>query len=184
MQKKPTISKEDIRAFQEAVKDAKPLVNDKTPLGSPPPVKRKPSQKNKAPERSFHFSETSYLPPVQGDDYLEFYQPGISHKILRNLRKGQYNVEAILDLHGKTVDEASVLLEAFLQHCLSHQVRVVLIIHGKGNPTITPILKNKLNHWLRETMTVLAFCSAAPKAGGRGALYVLLKRITEETEFE
>ena len=66
------------------------------------------------------------MPTVLGNEFIEYKQSSVSYKILRKLRKGQYNVEAILDLHGKTVEEVSVFLEVFLQHCLSHQMRVVL----------------------------------------------------------
>ncbi|MEE9156926.1 MAG: Smr/MutS family protein, partial [Gammaproteobacteria bacterium] len=39
-----------------------------------------------------------------------------------------------------------------------------------------PVLKNKLNNWLRQRDEVLAFCSTRPVDGGTGAVYVLLKR--------
>ncbi|HET8706021.1 MAG TPA: Smr/MutS family protein, partial [Pseudomonadales bacterium] len=38
-----------------------------------------------------------------------------------------------------------------------------------------PILKSSVNHWLRQLPQVLAFCSAQPKDGGLGAVYVLVK---------
>ena len=96
------------------------------------------------------------------------------------MRKGQYNVEAILDLHGMTVAKANAEVDRFLQQCLHQGIRIVLIIHGKGHHSQEPILKNKLNHWLRSIDGVLAFCSAAKEHGSRGASYVLLKRKTGE----
>jgi DNA-nicking Smr family endonuclease len=55
--------------------------------------------------------------------------------------------------------------------------RCVQIVHGKGynSPGNQPVLKNDINLWLRQHQDVLAFCSTPPKAGGTGALYVLLK---------
>jgi DNA-nicking Smr family endonuclease len=38
-----------------------------------------------------------------------------------------------------------------------------------------PILKNEVNEWLRQIELVLAFCSARPEDGGRGAVYALLQ---------
>jgi DNA-nicking Smr family endonuclease len=51
-------------------------------------------------------------------------------------------------------------------------------VHGKGNGSWQkqPVLKNKLNQWLRQRDEVLAFCSARPCDGGTGAIYVLLKK--------
>ena len=51
------------------------------------------------------------------------------------------------------------------------------IVHGKGlrSRQGQPVLKVKVNHWLRQREEVLAFCSARPVDGGTGAVYVLLK---------
>jgi DNA-nicking Smr family endonuclease len=175
-----SVSKEDIAAFREAVKGAKLHVNEKVRL-SAPDIRRKASSRSlEFNEESFNFNESLDLDPVQGEEYIVFKQTGISNKILRKLRKGKYNVDAILDLHGMSVDEAIAAVDGFLQQCLHKGTRVVLIIHGKGHHSQMPILKNKLNHWLREINAVLAFCSAAPAHGSRGAIYVLLKRNSEE----
>ena len=91
------------------------------------------------------------------------------------MRTGQYTVEAKLDLHGMIVVEARETLARFLIECHRKGIRRVLIIHGKGRAHHHPILKNKLNHWLRQFNDILAFCSAKSKEGGTGALYVLLK---------
>lgn len=41
--------------------------------------------------------------------------------------------------------------------------------------TPSPVLKQKVNLWLRQRQDVLAFCSALRRDGGTGALYVLLR---------
>jgi DNA-nicking Smr family endonuclease len=53
----------------------------------------------------------------------------------------------------------------------------VHIIHGKGYRSVDshPVLKNDLNLWLRQHKDVQAFCSAPPKSGGTGAVFVLLR---------
>ncbi|HRY16587.1 MAG TPA: Smr/MutS family protein, partial [Candidatus Competibacteraceae bacterium] len=48
---------------------------------------------------------------------------------------------------------------------------------GKGSRHRGPILKQKVNHWLRQRDEVLAFCSARAIDGGTGAVYVLLRRM-------
>jgi len=176
MPKNPKDTEKDMAAFHEAMKGTKPLSQNKIRL-SPPLNKPNPPlrQQFKSDEEKL-IKATESIPPVESEDFLTYKQVSISDKILRNLRKGQYNIEATLDLHGMTANEAMDAVEDFLQACLADGVRVALIIHGKGYHSKGPVLKNKLNQWLRSIDAVLAFCSAAPQHGSRGASYVLLKR--------
>lgn len=176
MTKKTSLTKEDQKIFQEAIRGVKPLPYSKVP----PPQKKMVVKKQKLidenMESGFEFSDAETLPPVEAEERLRFQKSGVLDKMLRKLRHGQYNIEATLDLHGKTTLEARELLSDFLFTCQRHGLRTVLIIHGKGRSGTKPILKNKLNHWLRQTEDILAFCSALPKDGGAGALYILLRR--------
>lgn len=178
MPKKPKPDEEDIAAFRKAVAGIVPLPQKKVRIVSKKHSPREPT-KAKINEEAINLNEIDDLDEVSAEDFIAYKQESISNKILRKLRKGQYNVEAILDLHGMSVEQAKTAVTSFLQQCLHKGMRVVLIIHGKGHHKPMPILKNKLNHWLRKTHVVLAFCSAASFHGNRGALYVLLKR-TEE----
>lgn len=171
MKKKPGIDSIDIAAFQEAVKGTRRLHHNKI---EPVPPAATSLRRKKSSKVDIELQETSDLPLVGSESALSYHQPGVAHKTLRNLRKGQYTVEAVLDLHGMTISEASVAVSHFLQQCISSEIRVVLIIHGKGKNE-QPILKNKLNHWLRSITAVLAFCSASSTHGSRGAMYILLK---------
>lgn len=177
MAKKTKMSPEDIAAFHKAVEGVRPLIQRKIRL-QPLASHSKKTTRVAATEDFFHFSEAQDLDLVQGEEYIAYKGSGISNKILRKLGKGQYNVEAILDLHGMSVEAAEKAVSRFLQQCLHEGRRVVLIIHGKGRHKQMPILKNKLNHWLRTITVVLAFCSAAHN--NRGAIYVLLKRTMED----
>lgn len=178
MKKKSSVDLEDIETFKSAVKGAKRLTSDKVRLTRPLPA---PRQKTIEPDDdTFLFMDNDQPPTLLGEDKLSYKQESLSDKLLRKLSKGQYNVEAVLDLHGKTVEKARIAVNQFLKTCLQEGVQVALIIHGKGYHGQMPILKNKLNLWLREINAVLAFCSAAPCHGNRGALYVLLKRSREE----
>lgn len=173
MPKKTKIDPLELSTFQEAMKGAQPL-KQKEKIPIKPKVNKIIARPYREKEEKI-FQENASLDMVHGDEFISFHHPGISHKMLRKLRKGQYNVQAMLDLHGMKVDQAEVAVEHFLYQCLHEGLRVVLIIHGKGHQTM-PVLKNKLNHWLRSFTPVLAFCSAAPSHGSRGAMYVLLKR--------
>ena len=177
MAKKPTLTEDDKIAFKEATRGVTRISHSKiVEKRIIPPVKRRSFEQNDANSAQFEFSDFEKLELVGSNDLLSFSRPGIQHKILRKLRGGQYNVEGKLDLHGKTVEEAKKALSLFLTQCQTKGVRHVLIIHGKGQKMGKPVLKNKLNHWLRQIDDVLVFCSATAKEGRSGALYVLLRR--------
>lgn len=181
MPKKPKITQEDLDALQNAMKGVKPLTQRKIRLRS---SIKKPLNIPREDEAWFQFNENNNLDAVVSEEFIAFKQSGVSNKTLRKLRKGQYNVEATLDLHGLSVEEARKTVYEFLHQCLADKRRVVLIIHGKGRHSQKPILKNKLNHWLREVNVVLAFCSASVSHGSRGAIYILLKRTDLGEKFE
>jgi DNA-nicking Smr family endonuclease len=177
MAKKLDLSDDDKATFRDAMRDVKRLSHTKI-TSSPKKeyIRQRPIKQEKHEDDYFVFSDYEKHDPVSREDFLQFSRSGLQHKILRNLRTGQYNTEAVLDLHGMTVDEAKSSLSQFLAACKREKIRHVLMIHGKGRSNSKPILKNKLNHWLRQPNDVLAFCSAMTKDGSSGALYVLLRR--------
>lgn len=181
MVKKSDKNQNDLKHFQESLKDVKPIVQNKVRIPKPITTTIQLKNKPETTDEPFYFSEHTLLEPVKGDDFIEYHKGGLSHKTLRKLRKGQYNIDAILDLHGATVKEARTKLVSFIKNSLEQKARVVLVIHGKGHHGELPILKNKINQWLRELKVVLAFCSAIPTHGHHGSTYILLSgRITFE----
>ena len=120
----------------------------------------------------------SDLYEVQPGDELIFRRAGVPETVLRRLRRGQYRVEAEIDLHGMNVSEAAARLGEFLRVARSSGVRCIRVIHGKGlrSGNRGPVLKNAVNALLRRSDPVLAFASARPVAGGTGATLVLLSR--------
>lgn len=120
---------------------------------------------------------TIFLTAVHSEEVLQFRRPGLQTRVMQRLHRGDYPIDAVLDLHGYTVHQAFEAFEQFLLQAQSRHWRCVLIIHGKtarGDSEV-PILKNRVNQWLREEPQVLAFCSAKQNQGGVGAVYVLLK---------
>ncbi|MBL1433881.1 MAG: Smr/MutS family protein [Gammaproteobacteria bacterium] len=112
------------------------------------------------------------------EDSLSYARTGVQHGIMRKLRRGQYSIEAELDMHGMTVAIAKPMLAEFLYHAQRMGKRCVKIIHGKGyrSPNQQPILKARINNWLRRSDAVVAFNSARQIDGGTGAVYVLIKQ--------
>jgi len=115
---------------------------------------------------------------LEGSDHISFAREGVQKNVMRRLKKGNYAVQASLDLHGFTVEDARQETAAFLIACAADQLRCVHIIHGKSGHTLgeSPKLKNMLNRWLPARKQVIAMCSARPEDGGTGAVYVLLRK--------
>lgn len=173
MAKKPKISTDELSVFQDAVAGTRRHVHDKVSLKAP--VATKKIKPDADPHEGFNLDASLDLPDVAGEEALSYKESSISHIMLRKLRKGQYNVDAVLDLHGLTIEQAKTELVSFIRDCWREECRVVLVIHGKGTHGRAPVIKNMANKWLRQMDMVLAFCSAAIAHGGRGAVYVLLK---------
>ncbi|NMO19632.1 DNA mismatch repair protein MutS [Pyxidicoccus fallax] len=116
-----------------------------------------------------------------GDEYIEGASPGIDRNLLRALRRGDFSVQARLDLHGMTQAQARDAVERFLSDSRRAKQRCVLIVHGRGlnSKDQIPVLKDGLKSWLSQKRIgnmVLAFATARPQDGGAGAVYVLLRR--------
>ena len=47
------------------------------------------------------------------DEYMEGVAPGVDHRLAQRLHRGDFVVQAQCDLHGHTVEEAKVILQAF-----------------------------------------------------------------------
>jgi DNA-nicking Smr family endonuclease len=109
-------------------------------------------------------------------DEIAFRRDGVQDSVMRKLKRGEYRVEDVCDLHGLRVDEAKAALREFLAESLARRLRCVRVIHGKGmNPGPRgPVIKTAVNMILRKTGPVLAFTSARRVDGGTGAINVLL----------
>ena len=114
------------------------------------------------------------------DESLSFRQPGLGIEVVRKLRRGEWSIQAQLDLHGLRSDEARLALVGFLSESLSNNMRCLRVIHGKGLGSINkePVLKGKVLKWLIQRDEVMAFCQARPNDGGSGALLILLRGST------
>jgi DNA-nicking Smr family endonuclease len=120
------------------------------------------------------------VPTLQGD-YIEAAHASVSQLTLRKLRRGDFRVQAECDLHGLSQETAKAEVFRFVQDSSMRQFGCVRIIHGRGNNSAghQPIIKTRLQEWLcarRPARYVLAYCSALPRDGGTGAVYVLLRK--------
>lgn len=172
------IEKKDRELFREAVGAVRPMRDNHLHHPHPPPKPGLLEPHSSLPDL---FEEVLRDLPenyeLQPGDVLSYARPGTSRQILRRLRRGQFRIDAELDLHGLNLRDARRSLLEFLHEHHRKRLGCVRIIHGKGwrSGNQGPVLKPAVNEWLRQLDEVLAFVSARPADGGTGALYVLLR---------
>jgi len=118
------------------------------------------------------------VPMLKSNDVLEFRRDGVQHGVFKKLRMGRYEMDARLDLHRMTVEQARREVFRFLRECYHYELRTVIILHGKGdrNPDKVATIKSHLANWLLQVDEVMAFHSAQKQHGGTGAVYIMLKK--------
>ncbi|NDV20560.1 DNA mismatch repair protein MutS [Pseudodesulfovibrio sp. JC047] len=115
------------------------------------------------------------------EKFMYGYVRGLDIKIFQRLKAGALSVSSHLDLHGMTSDQAQDSLLFFIRESYLQGHRCVLVVTGRGknSPGGQSILRTGIEAWLTKEplrRVVLAFCTAQPKDGGAGAVYVLLRK--------
>lgn len=183
------LSDEEKSLFVSAMQDVSPLKasNSKKQTNQIQKIKRyektmqqlraKNRQHDQMLESQNRVNQYEKFDSVSAYESLMHHRKGIRLQDLTRLKRGEYPIEAELDLHGLTELVADEALQTFINRCYLHEKRCILIIHGKGynSEASEPILKNLVNMRLRQLKKVIAFCSSLPKNGGTGSVYVLLK---------
>ncbi|ELR63412.1 hypothetical protein C942_03779 [Photobacterium marinum] len=124
-----------------------------------------------------------YATMLKPDDMVEFKRDGVQDGVFRKLRLGKYEIQARLDLHRKTLQEARDEVLKFLKQCQRMDIRTVIIVHGKGERSNPPaLMKSFVSTWLQQISDVMCFHSALRQHGGNGALYVMLKKSPEKKQ--
>lgn len=173
------MSDKDNDEFLKAIRGAKPLRSDaRVPATKPKP---KPKARfSKADEREVLAESLEDDIDTIEHGYggaLRFHRQHVGKRTMRKLQRGGYSVQAEIDLHGMTLDEAKPRLADFIDYSASQGKYCVRVVHGKGlgSGDRGPVLKSAVNRWLRKWDGVLAFVSTRQVDGGTGAVYVLLQ---------
>jgi DNA-nicking Smr family endonuclease len=171
--------------FRRAVGEAAPLPErNRATLErpQPPPRPRKREEDEAAVLRESIEAPLSFEDRIDIGDEGVHLRAGLPRRILTDLRRGRWVVQAELDLHGLTRDEARSALGSFLHEALEQGYRCVRLIHGKGlgSPGREPVLKHLSRGWLIQREEILAFCQARPHDGGEGALLILLHNTSKK----
>ena len=107
---------------------------------------------------------------------------GIDKRTARRIRRGALPIEARIDLHGMTREEALRRLTRFIAESQAAGHRLVLVVTGKGRGAdgiSSGVIRREAPHWLARppnAARVLDTAPAQPRHGGEGALYVYLRK--------
>ena len=170
----------EARAFREAMRDVRRM---KRAQRSHPPQPKPPAEARFTRADQREVLRESLQGPADESvlgtgDELSFRRPHVPESVLGRLRRGQFVVDAEIDLHGLSGAQAKAALREFIGVALERHMSCVRVVHGKGRRSGPrgPVLKNVVNHWLQRADDVLAFGSARAVDGGSGAVYVLLRK--------
>jgi len=189
----PIAPPDDDHLLQEALRHVKPLGGARH---APPPLAEPGLARAIVTEDAEVLAELSDLVAGQGEfditeteEYVEGARVGLDPRLIVRLRRGEFAVEAYLDLHGMTQPDSKQALQEFIQASVRKGHRTVLVVPGRGlgSPGGRPVLKHATVQWLSHGMLsgyVLGFVTARPTDGGAGALYVLLRRDRRRAAFD
>lgn len=163
----------DVHAFKE-IAAALPMADEDGPAAAdrpepaPPPI---------PPVRPVTRGPAPPAPPKA--ELVPGRAAGVDKRSVERLNRGEREIEAKLDLHGMTREEAHGALSHFVFGAAERGLRCVLVVTGKGRGEGGGVLKAEVPRWLNTEPLrgqILAFSRARPRHGGDGALYLLLKR--------
>ncbi len=147
----------------------------------PPPERLPPRPKTPGdPLRDFMDGKVEFSLEFT-DEYLQGHIVGLDSQIINKMKAGEYSSEAHLDLHGLNAAQAWEALVGFFRSAYHKGLRCVLVVPGRGlnSPGGAGVLRERLQTWFTQApfkYVILAFCTALPRHGGAGALYVLLRK--------
>ena len=158
--KKGKKSDADDEALWQVVTASVKAYGRRKPTVSPPPPSRAPVP-----------SKTVLTPPSKPPQAFD-------RGTEENLRKGKFDIDRRLDLHGMTQNEAYAALARFIAASDRADRRTLLIITGKGKGG-EGVLRRLLPLWIEEPTLksrILAIAPARPEHGGSGAFYLRLRK--------
>nr|MCA8836036.1 Smr/MutS family protein [Pseudomonadota bacterium] len=207
------IDKTDLDLWQAVVKDIVPIPEDlreksetieksagkksvknfgkiSGQVGSPksPVLPTKPSPKSPPqPSVKPSLKKTTKRPEVIVSAPRALTSPTMDRRNFNRLQKGQMPIDARLDLHGMTVEQAKLRLKSFLLNAHARGDRVILVITGKGlrsgfdefNRPNRGVIREGLPQWVKDKALAPMIVQITPahrQHGGDGAFYLYLRR--------
>ena len=188
------LKSEEVELWQQIAKSATPLKLPKNVNSVAKPQSKIAEVKNDQFQLNrFEIGEKATQKSVQNDlkpsisTALDSAPVQMDYKSFKKMKRGKSTPEATFDLHGMTVAQAHSALIHFLMTSYTRNMRLVLVITGKGKfqkdtgpiPRQVGILRHQVPQWLRMPPLrdkVLQVTEAHGKHGGSGAYYVYLRK--------
>lgn len=163
----------DITLFREQIQGAKKLRQDTYVA---PRLKNRRKQQHKEliqqQDNLFYFSD-QYEPLLQEEQQVRYLREGENSHLLKQLRRGDFEPELFLDLHGLTREQAKSELAALLHACEKENIHCASIMTGYG----TYALKLQIPRWLVQHPKVRALHQAPKEWGGDAAFLILFETV-------
>ncbi len=173
---------EEQALFEEAMADVQPIERDRhlPQISFRKPTSISEREREVLRELDRIVSGEAPFELSDSDEFMQGAVRGFDPRTVRQLKRGEFTLQADLDLHGLDAATARPLLERFIGDCHARGLRCVRVVHGRGrnSPGGIPVLKANLPRWLARgpsRLLVLAYTSARPQDGGTGTTYVLLR---------
>jgi DNA-nicking Smr family endonuclease len=147
-----------------------------------------PDQSGAAPRQAGR--ETAPPRPVVRHSPKTHQAPALAQfdrRLRQRLARGRAEIDARLDLHGMTQQQAHAALLRFLHWAQASDVRLALVVPGKGSGSATAtgsergVLRRQVPLWLslpEFRRFIVSFEQAHVGHGGAGAFYLWLRRRT------
>lgn len=164
-------SSDDFSLFRAEFSGIKKLTQDTIKLPAKN-IKKKQLIKEKATANfeTEYFSD-EFEPLLNAEGPVRYQRSDAEKYLMKQLRRGDFSPEIILDLHGLTQVEARRELGALIACCKKEGLYCCSVLHGVG----TYVLKKQVPLWLAQHPDILAFHQAPLEFGGHGALLVLVE---------
>jgi DNA-nicking Smr family endonuclease len=179
--KRRKLSEEERTLWSRVTRAVAPLRQREVPAdverttSTPGKIKATPSIRAHVPMRAAAPATKTVPKPAPSLEPLD-------RKVKRRLARGTVEIDARLDLHGKTQSQAHAALLRFLRKAQGDGARFVLVITGKGSRddgSERGVLKRQVPLWLKLPEFrgyVVGIEDAHAGHGGEGALYLKIKR--------
>jgi len=181
---------EDVGLWQHVIKDINPLpVNQKNYFTVKPNIKaslantdQHKTTRRPVLRRALPVDVGQKITSKKANMLMEHgHAPGLDSSAKRRMRRGKIDIDATIDLHGLSKDKAYPALVRFIEIAFQMGHQTILVITGKGlkQDGTVGVLRKSVPDWLNQQSVapwIKGFSYAAPKHGGVGALYVMLRR--------
>lgn len=169
------ISDEDRALFRDAIGDIQPIEDDR--------VQAKPVKQTDGAAIARRRNAQAQARLTATDPFSDDFMPALPEGTLawvadheasylaKQLRRGDFAPDMVLDLHGYTRVKARREIAEAIQACMHEGLNCLNVIHGIGHG----ILRQQVPAWLMQHPDVRAIHQAPLEWGGQGALLVLLR---------